>query len=183
LRLYLAITLHSGQAFYSKWEDNPMSESQSGPIVPTIWAALDGSFDYWLHGVLRKPEFYWMFAAVVMIISFGVFMELQHRLCLAGWQDPIGRAWRRSRTQKSSPAERRDATSFPLGVTDEQFRRYRAFVDRVRSEYEASVDIDANIEFELAHFETDGRVVVNVYPKTKMGEAMIGPVRARLERQ
>jgi hypothetical protein len=182
LRLDLVVTLLGGQAFYSKWEDKPMSESQSGPIVPAIWAALDGSFDYWLHGVLRKPEFYWAFAAVVMIVSFGAFMELQHRLCLAGWQDPIGRAWRRLRTRNTVPAERSDA-SFLLGVTDEQFRRYRAFVDRVRCECGAPADLDANIEFELSHFEADGRVVVNVYPKTKIGEAMIGPVRARLERQ
>jgi hypothetical protein len=159
-----------------------MSESQSGPIVPTIWAALDGSFDYWLHGALQKPEFYWMFAAVVMIVSFGVFMELQHRLCLAGWEDPIGRAWR-SRTRKGAPAERRDVPNYLLDVSDEQFRRYRAFVDQVRSECEASADLDSNIEFEFSHFEADGRVVVNVYPKTKIGETMIGPVRARLERQ
>jgi hypothetical protein len=161
-----------------------MSESQSGPIVPTIWAALDGSFDYWLHGVLRKPEFYWIFAAVVMIISFGAFMELQHRLHLAGWRDPIGLAWRRLWAPKKVPAApQRNSIGFSLGVTDEQFRRYCALVDQVRTECGEVAEFDANIELELSHFEADGRVVVNVYPKTERGEAMIGLVRARLERQ
>jgi hypothetical protein len=158
-----------------------MNESQSGPLLPTIWLASDGSFDFWLHGALRKPEFYWMFVAVVAILSFGVFMDLEHRLHRAGWQDPIGRVWRRLWAAKAKPAAQLDCILSPPSVMDDQFRRYGAFVGRVKAEYGA--DFDANIELEFSHFETDGRVVVNAYPKTQMGEAMIGLVRARLERQ
>jgi hypothetical protein len=149
---------------------------QSSPVFLLGWIVLDSVFDVSILPLFAgRPAFYWMFVGVIMFVSFGASIEFEHALHLAGWQDPLVRLWHRAR----SP--RLDAIA-GLHVTDEQLRRYCEFVDRIRSDCAAGMDLDGNIELELSHFQDDGTLVVNAYPKTTMGEAMIGMVTARLER-
>jgi hypothetical protein len=162
-----------------------MHRHQSGLILLVIWIASNGAFDFWLHGVLRQPEFYWMFVAVVVVISLGILMDLEHRLCLAGWQNPVRRMFRRNRSGADASAQPPAPPAQPLsfGATDDEIHRYCAFVQKLKSEYDSSLDFDTHIELELSHFRPDGSVVLNAYAKTPTGVAMLGLVKARLAQQ
>lgn len=160
-----------------------MKQYKSSVVLQLAWVGLDATFDVATEPVFSgRPVFYWMFVGVFMVLSFGAFVELEHRLWLAGWEDPLVKAWRRIRSARKAASSPPTAVSH-FAVSDEQIGRYRAFTDKIKAHYGADMDFDANIELEFSHFRDDGTLVVNAYPKTAMGHAMIGTVRARLEQQ
>jgi hypothetical protein len=158
-----------------------MKSYRSGPVLPLIWLALDGASAFFLHAFFsRNLEFYGMFLAAVTITSWGAFIGLEHRLSRAGWEDPVVRLWSRLLPQHSAPTAALDATMASFGVAQDQVRRYCEFIDRLKASYGPKTDFDANIEVEFSHFQPNGKVVVNMYAKTSLGEAMIGMLKERL---
>jgi hypothetical protein len=157
--------------------------NQTSPVLLFAWIAFDSALAVCTLPLFAgRLVFYLLLLGSLTIISLAAFSELEHELYLTGWRDPLVAIWRRVRARRRPPSLYLRAIA-ALGITDEEFRRYQKFAEQIRSHYASVMDLDAEIEFEFSHFRDDGTPMINAYPKTLTGEAIIWQVRERLERE
>ncbi|PNE10272.1 MAG: hypothetical protein CR217_15165 [Beijerinckiaceae bacterium] len=134
---------------------------QSSPVLLLAWIVFDSAFAVCTLPVFAgRLVFYLLLLGVVTVLSLEAVFELEHKLCLAGWRDPLVTMWRRARAGRR-PRSSHLRTIAALGVTDEELRRYQQFADQIRSHYASVMDLDAEVELEFSHFRDDGTPMIN----------------------